>query len=161
MHLNFIIITLQLATPWNNHSSANKFLYMHNVFILQFKYCQCLNHRKAIIKLWSFNYLIALEAKCHLCKGSDFIVRFMTCMLKHINATCTMQVFTWITRLILICNCLVISLHSSFKNWLIYLWVNHRYVCRDIVLTCVALHICIVVVLVKLVLLYSIYMYNR
>ena len=120
MHLNFIIITLQLATPWNNHSSANKFLYMHNVFILQFRYCQCLNHRKAIIIIWSFNYLIALEAKCHLCKGSDFIVRFMTCMLKHINATCTMQAFTWITRSILICNCLVISLHSSFKNWLIY-----------------------------------------
>ena len=57
--------------------------------------------------IWSFNYLVALEATCHLCKGSDFIKHFMTRMLKHINAT--MQVFTRVTGLI--CNCLVI--HTS------------------------------------------------
>ena len=45
--------------------------------------CHCLNHQKIII-IWSFKCLIALEAKCHLCKGSDFIVHLITCMLKHI-----------------------------------------------------------------------------
>ena len=60
---------------------------------------------KKVIIIWSFNCLIALEAKCHLCKGSDFIMCFMTCMLKHINATT--EAFTRIT-------------------WL-YIWVNQRY----------------------------------
>ena len=73
--------------------------------------CQCLNHWKIVIIIWLFNCLIALEAKCHLCKGTDFIVSFMTCLVKHINTT--MQVFTRITESI--CSCLVISLYSSFK----------------------------------------------
>ena len=58
---------------------------------------------KEVIIIWSFNCLIALDAKCRLCKGSDFIVCFMTCMFKHINAT--MQVFTRVTGSICCCLC--------------------------------------------------------
>ena len=72
---------------------------------------QCLNHQKIVIIILSCNCLIALEAKCCLCKSSDFIVHYMICMLKHINTT--MQALTWITGSI--CS-LVISLHSSLKS---------------------------------------------
>ena len=64
--------------------------------------CQCLNHRKTVIIIQLFNCLIALEAKCHLYNGSDFIMCFMTCMLKHINTT-MQSFFTRITGSIYNC----------------------------------------------------------
>ena len=101
-----------------------KGVWLHECGITQCSIYQCLNHQKTIIIIWSFNCLVALEVKCHLCNGSDFIVNFITCMLKHINAT--MQAFTRITRSIF--SCLVIGLYSSFKSWFYtYLWVNWRY----------------------------------
>ena len=66
---------------------------------------------QAIIKgVWPFKYmelhcLIALKAKCRICKCSDFIACFMSCMLKYINTT--IQAFTGIAGLI--CICLVIG----------------------------------------------------
>ena len=97
--------------------------------------CQCLNHWKKLI-IWSFNCLIALEAKFHLCKGSDFIVHFMTCMLKHIKAS--MQAFTRITGSI--CRCLVIG---SFKSQFIYLLDIPRKKERKVSGNSASLQICI------------------
>ena len=107
--------------------------------------CQCLNHRKIII-IWSFNCLIAVEAKCHLCKGSDFIVRLMTCMFKHINIT--MQAFTRITGSI--CSCLVIgvcwldlSINCKYHERKRQRWVKIWLVCRYMSMPriCVAMHV--------------------
>ena len=92
-----MVITLHWKETWPHDYGITRYT------------CQCLNHQKTVIIIWSFNCLTALEAKCCLCKGSDFIVHFRTCMLKHINTT--MQVLTRITGLI--CNCLVYSLHSK------------------------------------------------
>ena len=50
-----------------------KWVWTHERGITCCSVCQCLNHPKAVI-LWLFNCLIALETKCHLCKGSDFKV---------------------------------------------------------------------------------------
>ena len=36
---------------------------------------------KTAVVMCSFKWLIALEAKCRPSNGSNFIVRFMTCML--------------------------------------------------------------------------------
>ena len=36
---------------------------------------------KTAVVMYSFDCLIALEAKCRLSNGSNFIVRFMTCTL--------------------------------------------------------------------------------
>ena len=36
---------------------------------------------KTAVVICLFNCLVALEAKCHPSNGSNFIVRFMTCML--------------------------------------------------------------------------------
>ena len=71
-----------------------KWVWPHECEITCCSVCQCLNHPKAVI-IWFFNCFIALETKCHLCKGSDFIIHFMTCMVKYINAT--MQAFARIT----------------------------------------------------------------
>ena len=49
----------------------------------------------------------------------DFIVHFMTCMLKHINAT--MQAFTRITGSICSCICLVIRRSAILIKKLIYI----------------------------------------
>ena len=73
--------------------------------------------------IWSFNCLIAHETKCCLCKGSDFIMCFMTCMLKHINTT--MQAFTRITG----SNMPLFS--SSFVQKSIYLFIETTMRERD------------------------------
>ena len=81
----------------------------HTRGIIHCSICQCLNHQKTVIIIWLFDCLIALEAKFHICEESDFIMHFMTCMLKHI--TTTMQTFTRVIGSI--CSCLVIG---SFKS---------------------------------------------
>ena len=50
--------------------------------------CQCSNHWKTVIISWLFNCLITFEDKCQLCKCSNFIMHFITCMLKHIKCKC-------------------------------------------------------------------------
>ena len=48
---------------------------------------------KSSKKIWSFNCLIALEAKCHLCKDSNFNVHFMTCTA--VSKVIETQHFKW------------------------------------------------------------------
>ena len=97
---------------------------------------QCLKYQKIVIVICSFNYFIALETKCRLCKASNFIVHFMTCVLKHINTT--MQVFTRTNEPI--CSSIIMGLHSLLKVYLYIKWKYHkktseiqlvcRYVCQ-------------------------------
>ena len=78
--------------------------------------------------MWLFNCLIALKAKFQLCKGSIFIVRLMTYMLKDIHTT--MQAFIRITGLI--CSCLVVWCKSTFFiQKLIYILIEDTMKERD------------------------------